>query len=209
MEALPYRVAEGQNAKPVVTVNIRGKDKTNSPEELTGMLLSKLRVMAEARLGQRITHAVVSVPHLYEDQDRAIKDAGARGGLTVLRVVNSYTAATIGYGLDKDGDERKVVVYDMGNDNLRITVLEVDAGVFEIFYTASVSLDERAAIQPNGDLPLEVVMKPLKEALGEKYQALHLALSLIWKSEKTDLKASDIDDIILTGSSSYIPKVGD
>ena len=101
-----YPAAEGHNAKPVVTVNIGGKDKTYSPEELTGMLLSKLRELVEARLGKKITHAVISVPRLDEVQNQAIEDAGADGGLTVLRVINSYTAAAIGYGLDEDSDER-------------------------------------------------------------------------------------------------------
>lgn len=185
VETLPYRVTEGPHAKPIVTVNIGGKDKAYSPEELTGMLFSKLRELAEARLGQSITHAAVSVPHLVEDQGQAIKDAGARGGLTVLRVVNSYTAATIGYGLDVDSDERKVVVYDTSGDNLRVAVLEVEAGVFEILHTSSVKHYERAAVQLNADLPLEYAMRPLKEALGANNSTLHRGLSLIWQTRES------------------------
>ena len=180
----PSRVAGDQNAKPFVAMNIGGKDKTYSPEELTGMLFSKLRKLAEARLGKRITHAVVSVPRRDEDQDQAIKDAGASGELAVLSVVNSYTAATLGYGLDKGFDEKKIVVYAMDNDHLRVTVLELDAGIFDTLHTTSVSLDKQDTSQPNGDVPLDAFMKPLKDALGENYPLLQVALPLIWQSRE-------------------------
>lgn len=179
MGALPYRVTEGQNSKSVVTVNIGGKGKTYSPEELTGMLLSKLRELAEARLGKKITHAVVSVGRRDEQQGQAIKEAGARGGLTVLRIINSYTAATFGYDPYIGSGEKKVVVYDVGSDNLRVSVLEVEDGVIEVLHTTSASLDEEAAVQPNENLPLEGVIEPLQEALGESDPTLHLTLSLI------------------------------
>ena len=101
------------------------------------MVLSKMKETAEAYLGRKVTHAVVTVPAYFNDAQRqATKDAGTIAGLTVLRIVNEPTAAAIAYGLDKKGGEQKIIVYDLGDGTFDVSLLSIDDGVFEGLATA-------------------------------------------------------------------------
>jgi heat shock protein 5 len=101
------------------------------------MVLGKMKETAEAYLGKKVTHAVVTVPAYFNDAQRqATKDAGTIAGLNVLRIVNEPTAAAIAYGLDKKGGERQIIVYDLGGGTFDVSLLSIDDGVFEVLATA-------------------------------------------------------------------------
>uniref|UniRef100_A0A093VL07 Endoplasmic reticulum chaperone BiP n=1 Tax=Talaromyces marneffei PM1 TaxID=1077442 RepID=A0A093VL07_TALMA len=132
----PFKVAN-QGGKPVVKVDVNKSSKTFTPEEVSAMVLTKMREIAEGYLGKTVTHAVVTVPAYFNDAQRqATKDAGTIAGLNVLRVVNEPTAAAIAYGLDKTGDERQIIVYDLGGGTFDVSLLSIDNGVFEVLATA-------------------------------------------------------------------------
>lgn len=121
----------------MVTVEVQGKDKMFSPEEVSAMILGKMRDIAESYLGTSVKNAVVTVPAYFNDNQRqATKDAGTIAGLNVLRVVNEPTAAAIAYGLDKTGEERQVIVFDLGGGTFDVSLLTIDNGVFEVLATA-------------------------------------------------------------------------
>ena len=125
---LPYKVSEGDNGD--AHVELRGK--RYSPPEVSAMILQKMRQTAEDYLGEKVTEAVITVPAYFDDSQRqATKDAGQIAGLTVLRIINEPTAASLAYGLDKKKDER-IVVYDLGGGTFDVSVLEIGDGVFEV-----------------------------------------------------------------------------
>ncbi|KAL5693782.1 hypothetical protein EMGR_004320 [Emarellia grisea] len=132
----PYKVVN-KDGKPVVKVEVNKSPKIFTPEEVSAMVLGKMKDIAEGYLGKKVTHAVVTVPAYFNDAQRqATKDAGTIAGLNVLRVVNEPTAAAIAYGLDKTGDERMVIVYDLGGGTFDVSLLSIDNGVFEVLATA-------------------------------------------------------------------------
>ncbi|KAE8409621.1 heat shock protein 70 family [Aspergillus pseudonomiae] len=132
----PFKVVN-KDGKPVVKVDVNKSPKTFTPEEVSAMVLGKMKEIAEGYLGKSVTHAVVTVPAYFNDAQRqATKDAGTIAGLNVLRVVNEPTAAAIAYGLDKTGDERQVIVYDLGGGTFDVSLLSIDNGVFEVLATA-------------------------------------------------------------------------
>jgi molecular chaperone DnaK len=125
---LPYRIVEGDNGD--AHVELRGK--RYSPPEISAMILQKMRQTAEDYLGEKVTEAVITVPAYFDDSQRqATKDAGQIAGLTVLRIINEPTAASLAYGLDKKKDER-IVVYDLGGGTFDVSILEIGDGVFEV-----------------------------------------------------------------------------
>src|SRR2546428_786906 len=129
---VPYKVVKASNGDADVQVEVSGERKTFSPPEISAMILSKLKADAEAKLGEKITQAVVTVPAYFNDSQRnATKDAGKIAGLEVLRIINEPTAASLAYGLDKKKDE-KIAVYDLGGGTFDISVLEIGDGVFEV-----------------------------------------------------------------------------
>ena len=129
---LPYKVVEGKNEAAVIECEIDGKTETFMPEQISSMILGKLKADAEAYLGEPVTQAVITVPAYFnDDQRRATKDAGAIAGLEVLRIINEPTAASLAYGLDKKGEET-IAVYDLGGGTFDISVLEIAEGVFEV-----------------------------------------------------------------------------
>ena len=129
---LPYKVIEGKNGAAVIECEIEGKAETFMPEQISSMILGKLKADAEAYLGEPVTQAVITVPAYFnDDQRRATKDAGAIAGLEVLRIINEPTAASLAYGLDKKGEET-IAVYDLGGGTFDISVLEIAEGVFEV-----------------------------------------------------------------------------
>ena len=132
LHRVPYKVVKAANGDAHISVTVNGETKTFSPPEISAMILSKLKSDAEAKLGETITQAVITVPAYFNDSQRnATKDAGKIAGLEVLRIVNEPTAAALAYGLDKKSDE-KIAVYDLGGGTFDISVLEIGDGVFEV-----------------------------------------------------------------------------
>jgi molecular chaperone DnaK len=125
---VPYHVREARNGG--VEVEMGGR--WYSPPEISAMILQKLKADAEAKLGERITQAVITVPAYFDDSQRnATKDAGTIAGLEVLRIINEPTAASLAYGLDKKKDEI-IAVYDLGGGTFDISILQLGEGVFEV-----------------------------------------------------------------------------
>jgi molecular chaperone DnaK len=129
---VPYKLVKASNGDAHVEVAVGGERKTFSPPEISAMILGKLKADAEAKLGEKITQTVITVPAYFNDSQRnATKDAGRIAGMEVLRIINEPTAASLAYGLDKKKDE-KIAVYDLGGGTFDISVLEIGEGVFEV-----------------------------------------------------------------------------
>jgi len=133
----PFTVLN-QGGKPMIQVDFRGEKKTFSPEEISSMVLLKMKETAESYLGQTVTNAVVTVPAYFNDSQRqATKDAGVISGLNVLRIINEPTAAAIAYGLDKKTvGERNVLIFDLGGGTFDVSLLTIEEGIFEVKATA-------------------------------------------------------------------------
>src|ERR687885_805714 len=126
---VPYKVVAGPNGD--VRVDVRGKQ--YSPPEISAMILSKLRADAEAKLGESVSSAVVTVPAYFnDDQRQATKDAGKIAGLDVKRIINEPTAAALAYGLDKEASDQTILVFDLGGGTFDVSILELGEGVFEV-----------------------------------------------------------------------------
>jgi len=131
----PFKVVE-KTEKPHVQVDTSQGVKTFAAEEISAMVLTKMKETAEAYLGKKVTHAVVTVPAYFNDAQRqATKDAGAIAGLTVMRIINEPTAAAIAYGMDKKDGEKNVLVFDLGGGTFDVSLLTIDNGVFEVVAT--------------------------------------------------------------------------
>lgn len=138
MKHWPFKVVAGESDKPRIVVNFKGEEKQFDPEQISSMVLTKMRETAEAYLGKEVKNAVVTVPAYFNDSQRqATKDAGAIAGLNVLRIINEPTAAAIAYGLDKKtGGERNILIYDLGGGTFDVSLLSIDDGIFEVKSTA-------------------------------------------------------------------------
>ncbi|KAF2207915.1 hypothetical protein CERZMDRAFT_114886 [Cercospora zeae-maydis SCOH1-5] len=255
----PYKVIN-KGGQPRVKVDVKGEEKTFTPEEISSMILGKMKEVAESYLGETVTNAVVTVPAYFNDAQRAAtKDAGTIAGLNVLRVVNEPTAAALAYGLDKTDKERQIIVYDLGGGTFDVSILTVDQGVFEVqatagdthlggedfdqrivdYFTKSYNKKHSTDITKNaktmGKLKREVekAKRSLSSQMSTKIEieAFHegndfsetltrakfeeLNNDLFKKTLKpveqvlkdAKLKKSDIDDIVLVGGSTRIPKV--
>ena len=129
---MPYKVVKGDNNTPRVKID----DRLYSPQEISAMILQKMKKTAEDYLGQEVTEAVVTVPAYFNDAQRqATKEAGEIAGLTIKRIINEPTAAALAYGLDKKGIDQKIVVFDFGGGTHDVSVLELGDGVFEVLAT--------------------------------------------------------------------------
>jgi len=136
MKVWPFNVVNEKGA-PLVEVQYKGATKRYKPEEISSMVLTHMKKVAEEYLGQKVTKAVVTVPAYFDDAQRqATKDAGRIAGLEILRIINEPTAAALAYGLGKQNDEVNVVVYDLGGGTFDVSLLTLDDGVFEVLATS-------------------------------------------------------------------------
>ncbi|MFG6392381.1 MAG: Hsp70 family protein, partial [Candidatus Amulumruptor sp.] len=129
IDRVPYKVVKSDNNTPRVDIDGR----LYSPQEISAMILQKMKKTAEDYLGQSVTEAVITVPAYFNDSQRqATKEAGEIAGLTVKRIVNEPTAAALAYGLDKSNKDQKIAVFDLGGGTFDISILELGDGVFEV-----------------------------------------------------------------------------
>ncbi|CAL8101943.1 unnamed protein product [Calicophoron daubneyi] len=132
----PFKVINKSN-KPYIEVKVGTETRTFAPEEISAMVLGKMKESAEQYLGKPVTHAVVTVPAYFNDAQRqATKDAGVIAGLNVLRIINEPTAAAIAYGLDKREGEKNILVFDLGGGTFDVSLLTIENGVFEVVATS-------------------------------------------------------------------------
>ncbi|HKS78113.1 MAG TPA: molecular chaperone DnaK [Gaiellaceae bacterium] len=133
MTIVPYEVVQGPNGD----VRVKAEGKEYAPPEISAMILQKLKADAESYLGETVTDAVITVPAYFNNAQReATKDAGKIAGLNVLRIINEPTAAALAYGLDKEGSDQTILVFDLGGGTFDVSVLELGDGVFEVKSTA-------------------------------------------------------------------------
>uniref|UniRef100_A0A667X0S5 Heat shock protein family A (Hsp70) member 2 n=1 Tax=Myripristis murdjan TaxID=586833 RepID=A0A667X0S5_9TELE len=137
MKHWPFKVVS-DGGKPKIQVEYKGEDKCFYPEEISSMVLVKMKEIAEAYLGQKVSNAVITVPAYFNDSQRqATKDAGVIAGLNVMRIINEPTAAAIAYGLDKGkSGERNVLIFDLGGGTFDVSILTIEDGIFEVKATA-------------------------------------------------------------------------
>jgi heat shock protein 5 len=255
----PFKTVN-KNNKPHVTVTVKGEQKTFAAEEISAMVLGKMKETAEAYIGKEVKNAVVTVPAYFNDAQRqATKDAGAIAGLNVMRIINEPTAAAIAYGIDKKEGEKNILVFDLGGGTFDVSLLTIDNGVFEVVATngdthlggedfdhkvmdhfmklfkkkkgKDISTDKRAVqklrrevekakrslssahqarIEIEGLIDGEDFSETITRA---RFEELNMAL---FKStlkpvqkvlEDADMEKKDVDEIVLVGGSTRIPKV--
>jgi len=249
-----------KGGKPYVEVTVDGEKKQFAPEEVSSMILQKMRATAENYLDTEIHHAVVTVPAYFNDAQRqATKDAGTISGLSVERIINEPTAAAIAYGLEKKGGEKNILVFDLGGGTFDVTLLTIDNGVFEVLATngdthlggedfdqrvmkyfmkvfkkkhkVDMSTDKRAmqklrreserikralSTQPQARAEIEALFDGIdfSESLTRaRFEELNQdlfkkTLGPVKKvMEDAGLKKSEVDELVLVGGSTRIPKV--
>merc|ERR1711871_1353954 len=259
IKLLPYDIKD-KGGKPYVEVEVKGSRKQYSPEEISAMILGKMKEIAESFLGKKIGNAVVTVPAYFNDAQRqATKDAGTISSLNVMRIINEPTAAAIAYGLDKKGGEKNILVFDLGGGTFDVTLLTIDNGVFEVLSTngdthlggedfdqrvmeymmkvfkrkhkKDMSKDKRAiqklrreverakrALSSTSSARVEIESLfdgvDFSETLTRaRFEELNMdlfkkALGPVKKvMEDSSFKKNDIDEIVLVGGSTRIPKV--
>lgn len=257
---LPYDVVS-KAGKPYVSIELPGQaKKTLSPEEVSSMILVKMKEIAENYLGQEVKYAVITVPAYFNDAQRqATKDAGTISGLEVLRIINEPSAAAIAYGLDKKQGEKNVIVFDLGGGTFDVSLLTIDSGVFEVIATSGDThlggedFDQRIAdhfckvFKKKHDVDIKTDVRALKKLMSEVEKAKRdlssvlqvkitieglingidfeetltrarfeeLCADLFKKTltpvqtvlDDSGFKKSEIDEIVLVGGSTRIPKV--
>ena len=227
----PFHLME-KNGKPVIHVETNNGMKDFSPEEISAMVLSKMKQIAESYLGEEVKNAVITVPAYFNDAQRqATKDAGTIAGLNVQRIINEPTAAAIAYGLDKKDGEKNILVFDLGGEDFDQVVMHYFMNIFKKKYNKDMSGDKRAVQK------LRKEVERVKRVLSTQHQATveiealydgidfsetltrarfeKLNMDLFKKTlgpvEKVladaDLKKKEIDEIVLVGGSTRIPKV--
>jgi heat shock protein 1/8 len=137
MKHWPFNVVSGPAEKPLCQVEYKGESKTFASEEISSMILTKMKSIAENYLGKTVNSAVITVPAYFNDSQRqATKDAGTISGMQVLRIINEPTAAAIAYGLDKKEGEKNVLIFDLGGGTFDVSLLTIEDGIFEVKATA-------------------------------------------------------------------------
>mmetsp|Transcript_20089 Transcript_20089/g.17212 ORF Transcript_20089/g.17212 Transcript_20089/m.17212 type:complete len:399 (+) Transcript_20089:40-1236(+) len=160
---LPYEIVD-KDTKPYVRAEVNGNYKTYAPEEISAMILTKMKEIAETYLGTKVKNAVVTVPAYFNDAQRqATKDAGTISSLNVIRIVNEPTAAAIAYGLDKK-EEKNIIVFDLGGGTFDVSVLSIDNGVFEVIATSG---DTHLGGEDFDQRVLEHFIKLIKKKYGK------------------------------------------
>jgi len=259
MKLWPFGVVP-KEGKPMIEVEVSGAKKVFSPEEISAMVLIKMKETAEAFLGKDVKNAVVTVPAYFNDAQRqATKDAGTIAGLNVMRIINEPTAAAIAYGLDKKSGEKNILVFDLGGGTFDVSLLTIDNGVFEVIATSGDThlggedFDNRViqhmlkvfkrkhGSDPSKDKraiqKLRREVERAKRSLSSQHQVRveieglfegqdfsetltrarfeELCIDLFKKTltpvskvmEDSELKKSEIDEVVLVGGSTRIPKV--
>jgi len=138
MKHFPFKVISKEGDRPAIQVEYKGETKDFFPEEISSMVLVKMKEIGESFLGKDCNNAVVTVPAYFNDSQRAsTKDAGSIAGVNVLRIINEPTAAAIAYGLDKQtSSERNVLIFDLGGGTFDVSLLTIEEGIFEVKATA-------------------------------------------------------------------------
>ncbi|KAK9499326.1 hypothetical protein O3M35_002379 [Rhynocoris fuscipes] len=208
----PFKVIN-DNTKPKIVVEFKGKTKKFTPEEISSMVLTKMKDTAEAYLGQKVKDAVITVPAYFNDSQRqATKDAGAIAGLNVMRIINEPTAAALAYGLDKNlKGERKVLIFDLGGGTFDVSILTIDEGsLFEVQATAGDTHLGEANIEIDAladgiDFYTRISRARFEELCSDLFKATLQPVEKALKDAK--LTKDRIDDVVLVGGSTRIPKV--
>lgn len=259
LKLLPFKIISKEE-RPYIEVDVKGDRQAFSPEEVSSMILGKMRLVAENFIGKAIKNAVVTVPAYFNDAQRqATKDAGTISGMTVQRIINEPTAAAIAYGMDKKGGEKNILVFDLGGGTFDVTLLTIDNGVFEVLATngdthlggedfdqrvmayfikmmkkkgeGDVSSDKRAmqklrrevervkralSSQPQARVEIEALVdgQDFSETLTRaRFEELNMDLfkkTLVPVGkvlEDGDLQKNEVDELVLVGGSTRIPKV--
>ncbi|KAI6191285.1 Heat shock protein 70-C [Aphelenchoides bicaudatus] len=168
------KTVNNKNNKPHVQVKVGSEDKQFSPEEVSAMVLVKMKEIAEAYLGKEVKNAVVTVPAYFNDAQRqATKDAGTIAGLNVVRIINEPTAAAIAYGLDKKDGERNILVFDLGGGTFDVSLLTIDNGVFEVLATNG---DTHLGGEDFDQRVMEYFIKLYKKKTGKDIRKDHRAV---------------------------------
>ena len=161
---LPFTIVDKGN-KPFIEVEVKGEKKVFAPEEISAMVLVRMKEIAEAYLGKKVQHAVVTVPAYFNDaQRKATKDAGTIAGLNVLRIINEPTAAAIAYGLGEKGGEKHIMVYDLGGGTFDVSILAIDGGAFEVLSTSG---DTHLGGEDFDQRVIEYFLKQYKKKTGK------------------------------------------
>ncbi|KAG0460513.1 hypothetical protein HPP92_020810 [Vanilla planifolia] len=172
MKLVPYEIVS-KDEKPYVRLKLKnGETKLFSPEEISAMVLARMKETAEAYLGKKIKNAVITVPAYFNDaQRKATKDAGAIAGLNVARIINEPTAAAMAYGLEKKGEEKNILVFDLGGGTLDVSILTIDNGVFEVLATNGIPISEETihALHPSGEDFDQRIMEYFIELIKKKH----------------------------------------
>jgi heat shock protein 5 len=198
---LPYEIVN-KDGKPYIEVEVKGEKKVYSPEEISAMILIKMKQIAENYLGKEVKHAVITVPAYFNDSQRqSTKDAGTIAGLNVLRIINEPTAAAIAYGLDKKDKERNILVFDLGGGTFDVSLLTIDAGVFEVIATNG---DTHLGGEDFDNRVLDYIMKVIKKKhnqdVSKNKSAIQKLKSEIEKAKRTLSSAPqasmEIDELV-------------
>jgi len=188
IEHWPFKVVSGVGGKPSIVVNFEGEEKIFAPEEISSMVLTKMKEIAEAYIGKEVKNAVVTVPAYFNDgQRQATKDAASIAGLNCLRIINEPTAAAIAYGLDKENSEEKnVLIFDLGGGTFDISLLNIEEGIFDTKATAGDThlggedFDNRMV-----DYFLEEFKRKFKKDMRENQRALRRLRTACERAKRT------------------------
>merc|ERR1712048_541607 len=161
---LPFNIIE-KDTKPYIKTDIAGETKVYAPEEISAMVLTKMKTVAENYLGETVVNAVVTVPAYFNDSQRqSTKDAGSISGLNIARIINEPTAAAIAFGLDKSKSETNILVFDLGGGTFDVSILTIDSGIFEVISTSG---DTHLGGEDFDQRTMDYLMKVFKRKSGK------------------------------------------